>query len=79
MPKVGIPPVQLHPLLGAEKEALTIANLFNTKAITGKDATKVAFKQKLSSARIIHLATHGLLDDADKSIPMRSLLHPPLR
>jgi CHAT domain-containing protein/Tfp pilus assembly protein PilF len=69
MPKVGIPPVQLPPLAGAGREALTIANLFKIKAITGKDATKAAFKQKLSSARIIHLATHGLLDDADKSIP----------
>ncbi|MCF2151308.1 tetratricopeptide repeat protein [Desmonostoc muscorum LEGE 12446] len=76
MPKVGIPPVQLDPLLGAEKEALTIANLFKIKAITGKDATKAAFKQKLSSARIIHLATHGLLDDADKSIPSAIALAP---
>ena len=76
MPKVGIPPVQLQPLLGAEKEALTIANLFKIKAITGKDATKAAFKQKLSSARIIHLATHGLLDDADKSIPSAIALAP---
>ncbi|MCC5610470.1 tetratricopeptide repeat protein [Nostoc sp. CHAB 5834] len=76
MPKVGIPPVQLPPLAGAEKEALTIANLFKIKAITGKDATKAAFKEKLSTARIIHLATHGLLDDADKSIPSAIALTP---
>ncbi|MEH2440696.1 CHAT domain-containing protein [Nostoc sp.] len=76
MPKVGIPPVQLNPLLGAEKEAVTVASLFKTKAITGKDATKAAFKQKLLSARIIHLATHGLLDDADKSIPSAIALTP---
>ena len=76
MPKVGIPPVQLDPLLGAQKEAVTVASLFKTKAITGKDATKAAFKQKLSSARIIHLATHGLLDDADKSIPSAIVLTP---
>ncbi|BBD63366.1 TPR repeat-containing protein (plasmid) [Nostoc sp. HK-01] len=76
MPKVGIPPVQLQPLLGAEKEALTIANLFKTKAITGKDATKAALKKRLSTARIIHLATHGLLDDADKSIPSAIVLAP---
>ncbi|MEH2077593.1 MAG: CHAT domain-containing protein [Nostoc sp.] len=76
MPKVGIPPVQLPPLAGAEKEALTIANLFKIKAITGKDATKAAFKQRLSTARIIHLATHGLLDDADKSIPSAIALTP---
>jgi CHAT domain-containing protein/Flp pilus assembly protein TadD len=76
MPKVGIPPVQLSALAGAEKEAVTVANLFKTKAITGKDATKAALKQRLSSARIIHLATHGLLDDADKSIPSAIALAP---
>ncbi|MFN6197595.1 MAG: CHAT domain-containing protein [Aphanizomenon sp.] len=76
MPKVGVPLVQLDPLKGAEKEALTIANFFKTKAITGKDATKAALKQKLSSARIIHLATHGLLADTDKSIPTAIALAP---
>ncbi|BBD63194.1 TPR repeat-containing protein (plasmid) [Nostoc sp. HK-01] len=76
MPKVGIPPVQLAPLKGAATEALNIANLFKTKAITGKDATKAAFKQRLSTAKIIHLATHGLLDDADKSIPTAIALAP---
>ncbi|BAY61706.1 TPR repeat-containing protein [Calothrix brevissima NIES-22] len=76
MPKVGIPPVQLPSLAGAEKEAVTVASLFKTKAITGKDATETAFKEKLSSARMIHLATHGLLDDADKSIPSAIALTP---
>ncbi|MFM6039598.1 MAG: CHAT domain-containing protein [Sphaerospermopsis kisseleviana] len=81
MPKVGDPPVQLDPLKGAEKETLAIAKffqdqLFKTKAITGKDATKAAFKQKLSSARIIHLATHGLLADTNKSIPTAIALAP---
>ena len=54
---------QLASLPGAETEAKAIAQLLNTQAITGKDATKSAILQKLSSARIIHLATHGLLDD----------------
>ncbi|WP_236142044.1 CHAT domain-containing protein [Nostoc sp. CMAA1605] len=76
MPKVGIPPVQLDPLQGAEKEVLTIANLFKTKAITGKDATKAALKQKLSTAKIIHLATHGLLDDPRQRIPTAIALAP---
>jgi hypothetical protein len=31
-----------------EKEAVTVASLFKTKAITGKDATETAFKEKLS-------------------------------
>jgi CHAT domain-containing protein len=76
MPKVGIDLVQLDTLKGAEKETLAIAKFFKTKAITGKDATKAALKQKLSSARIIHLATHGLLADTDKSIPTAIALAP---
>ncbi|WP_313941293.1 MULTISPECIES: CHAT domain-containing protein [Calothrix] len=62
-PKIGETPQQLTPLPGAEKEAKDIAQLLNTKAIIGKDATKAAFIQKLPQARFIHLATHGLLDD----------------
>ncbi|MBD2217685.1 CHAT domain-containing protein [Calothrix sp. FACHB-1219] len=62
-PKVGEAPQQLTPLPGAETEAKEIAQLLNTKAITGKDATKAALIQKLPQARFIHLATHGLLDD----------------
>uniref|UniRef100_UPI001683FEE7 CHAT domain-containing protein n=1 Tax=unclassified Calothrix TaxID=2619626 RepID=UPI001683FEE7 len=62
-PKIGETPQQLTPLPGAEKEAKEIAQLLNTKAITGKEATKAAFIQKLPQARFIHLATHGLLDD----------------
>jgi CHAT domain-containing protein/Tfp pilus assembly protein PilF len=63
MPKIGEPPTQLPSLPGAEREALAIAQLFNTKAITGNLATKAAIVQQLSQARIAHLATHGLLDD----------------
>ncbi|HAJ64683.1 MAG TPA: hypothetical protein DCP31_40140, partial [Cyanobacteria bacterium UBA8543] len=61
--KVGEASQQLTNLPGAEKEATTIAFLFNTKALTGNLATKTAVLPKLSNARIIHLATHGLLDD----------------
>ncbi len=60
---VGEPSQQLTNLPGAEKEATEIAKLLNTKALTGKQATKAAILPKLSNARIIHLATHGLLDD----------------
>jgi CHAT domain-containing protein len=62
-PKLGEKPQPLPPLPGAEKEALAIAPLLNTKAITGSQGTKTAIVQKMPSARIIHLATHGLLDD----------------
>lgn len=65
---VGNPtmPAELEPLPSAEQEALAIAQLFNTKAITGEQATKVSIVQQLSQARLVHLATHGLLDDIKK-------------
>jgi len=65
MPKIGFPPVQLSPLKGAETEAKAIAKLFNTTALTGNQATKSTVLEKISSARVIHFATHGLLDGKD--------------
>ena len=62
-PQLGKPPQQLPSLPGAEQEANAIAQLFNTKAITGSYATKSAIVQQMQKAKIIHLATHGLLDD----------------
>src|SRR5919202_66687 len=67
MPKaaltIGGTPQQLPPLQGAEKEAKAIATLLNTQALTGSSATKAAILPKLPSARIIQLATHGILDN----------------
>ncbi len=60
--KLGDPPQPLPPLPNAEKEALKIAQLLNTQAIIGSKATKAAIVQQMQQARIIHLATHGLLD-----------------
>ena len=54
---------QLAPLPSAEREALAIAQLLNTKAIIGDEATKVDIVQQMPQARLVHLATHGLLDD----------------
>jgi CHAT domain-containing protein/tetratricopeptide (TPR) repeat protein len=62
-PAPGEKPQPLAPLPGAQEEALAIAPLLNTKAIIGKDATKSAITQLMPKARIIHLATHGILDD----------------
>ncbi|WP_414587761.1 CHAT domain-containing tetratricopeptide repeat protein [Scytonema sp. PCC 10023] len=61
--KIGQPPQSLRPLPGAEREAKAIAPLLNTQPIIGEDATKVAVLHKMLKAQIIHLATHGLLDD----------------
>lgn len=77
MPFVGVPSVQLPSLKYALSEAKAIARLENTTFITGDEATKATFKQKLPSARIIHLATHGLLEDAkNKGIPTAIALAP---
>jgi len=68
---------QLVPLLGAEREALAIATLFNTKALIGDEATKVEIVAQMPQARLIHLATHGLLDDIkDLGIPGAIALAP---
>ena len=54
---------QLSSLPGAETEAKAIAKLLNTQPIIGASATKSNILQQLKTARIVHLATHGLLDD----------------
>lgn len=58
----GQPPEQLAELPNAEEEARQVAQLLNTIAITGSQATKTSIKQKLPQAQLIHLATHGLLE-----------------
>jgi len=66
MPEVWSPEkdvlTQLSSLIGAEEEAQTIANFFETEALLGAQATEQAVKQKMGNARIVHLATHGLLE-----------------
>jgi CHAT domain-containing protein/lipopolysaccharide biosynthesis regulator YciM len=59
----GDPKQRLSPLPGAEAEARAIAPLLKTQAITGAQGTKAQIVQKMPQASIIHLATHGLLDD----------------
>jgi len=59
----GQPPRQLESLPNAEKEAKAIASKFQTQPLIGKQATKANILPLLPKARIIHLATHGLLDD----------------
>ncbi|MEG5033964.1 CHAT domain-containing tetratricopeptide repeat protein, partial [Microcoleus sp. AT3-D2] len=66
MPKIGTPPHQLPALPGSEQEAITIAQLLNTKPITGSQATKASIVQQMLKARIIHLATHGLLNEVKR-------------
>ncbi|MEG4212146.1 tetratricopeptide repeat protein [Microcoleus sp. S13_B4] len=66
MPKIGTPPHQLEPLPGSEREAIIIAQLLKTKPLTGSQATKASIVQQMLKARIIHLATHGLLNEVKR-------------
>jgi CHAT domain-containing protein len=61
--KSGEKAYRLAPLPFSEKEAKEIAKLLNTQAIVGDRATKVNILQQLPKTRLMHLATHGLLDD----------------
>lgn len=61
--KVGELEQDLKPLAGAEKEAIQIAKLFNIEPLINSKATKTVVMEKMQRARIIHLATHGLLND----------------
>lgn len=58
----GEPPIPLSPLPGAEQEVRNIAQLLNAPILLGDQATEVAVRAQMPAARIIHLATHGLLN-----------------
>jgi CHAT domain-containing protein len=79
MPQYGLPGNrhQLPPLPGSEKEATNIAQILNTKAIIGAQATKAFVTQQMQQSNIIHLATHGLLNEVYKqSLPGAIALTP---
>ncbi|NEP01391.1 MAG: CHAT domain-containing protein [Symploca sp. SIO2E9] len=63
MPTIPLTEKILESLPGSEAEAKAIASLLKTQAIIGSQATKVSIVEKMPKARLIHLATHGLLDD----------------
>ncbi|MGH8538737.1 MAG: CHAT domain-containing protein [Gammaproteobacteria bacterium] len=67
MPKIlaypDEPPMQLDPLLGSEREAIDVAKILNTEPVINAKATKASVISRMAKARIIHLATHGILDD----------------
>jgi CHAT domain-containing protein len=60
---------QLVPLAGAEKEAIAIGSILKTTPLIGVQADKNVVINKMRSASIIHLATHGLLDKVRGDIP----------
>ena len=57
----------LSPLPGAKEEAEAIARILKAKPIIGSQATEPAILAKMANAKIIHLATHGILGEVDSS------------
>ena len=55
----------MQPLPGAEAEARSVAGVLGVKPLIGKAATETAILSLLPSARIVHLATHGLAYSAE--------------
>ncbi|MGB6015024.1 MAG: CHAT domain-containing protein, partial [Nodosilinea sp.] len=53
---------QLSTLPGAEREAIAIAEVLDTEALLSGSASKAAVVAQMPNARLIHLATHGLLE-----------------
>ncbi|BFM40053.1 CHAT domain-containing tetratricopeptide repeat protein [Synechocystis sp. LKSZ1] len=62
-PALQQPPYNLVPLPHAEAEAQAIAPLLGTRPLLGSEATPTTLTSLVTQARIIHLATHGLLDN----------------
>ncbi len=68
--------LNLPPLPGAREEAIAIGKLLNSPALIGAAATKAAILEKIGSARFVHLATHGLLEERVGEIPGAIALAP---
>lgn len=63
MPSFDDSPQLLPQLPYTETVAKAIANLFKTKSLVGKQATKREILTQLPQAKIIHFGTHGKFDD----------------
>ncbi|MGF1537780.1 MAG: CHAT domain-containing protein [Elainellaceae cyanobacterium] len=72
-PSRGLP---LDPLPGARREAERIAPLLRTEPLTDQQATKTEVVSRMSDAAIVHLATHGLLEDFGTGVPGALALAP---
>jgi CHAT domain-containing protein len=65
---------KLNPLPEAERQVKTLAQLYGasqSKIYTGRDAREETAKAEAGNCRILHLATHGILNDVS---PMYSQL-----
>jgi CHAT domain-containing protein/tetratricopeptide (TPR) repeat protein len=71
-----LPDLKLAPLPGARQEALDIGKLLHSPALVGGAATKAAVLKEMTGARLVHLATHGLLERRAGQIPGAIALAP---
>ncbi len=55
-------PESLDPLPAAEREAIAVAKMLKTQPLIGRTATRENLLARLGRAKLIHLATHGLLE-----------------
>jgi len=62
-PALGAAPITLESLPGAGAEAKTIATLLHAPVLTQDQATESQVVSQMPQADLIHLATHGLLDE----------------
>lgn len=80
MPKIslkpGEEPRQLPPLPYAEQEALKVAESLKAEPLIGPSATKANVVGRMPGQRIIHFATHGLLDLVGYGMPGAVALTP---
>ena len=66
----GEPPEdKLPPLRGSETEAKAIAELKEVQPLIGTNATETTVVEKMPQAKLIHLATHGLLNYSENIMP----------
>ncbi len=53
----------LERLVGAEQELRKIADMFKGKFFFGQQATKEHFREASQHSRVVHLGTHGIMND----------------
>ena len=55
--------IQSYALPGTEKEITGIGNHYNSRVLLNDEATKDEFLKQAPDYRILHIATHGIIDD----------------
>jgi CHAT domain-containing protein len=65
---------ELRELDGAQTEARVLADLFAVFPLVRHLASETLIRTKMRPARIIHLATHGLLDDTDLDVDVAEII-----